>query len=98
MLSKASAIRWLLDHVGADWLHMTRQSNDFIGTNILVTLRFNNSYCQTTVRLRDNYPSHAEMHQNLIKHISQVRDEFFLLNMHALSDEEGVELETRSRK
>jgi copper(I)-binding protein len=98
MVSETSAAQWLADHVGADWLNVTRKSNDVVGTNFLVTLRFNKDYCQSLMKLHCDYSSHAELHQTLIKHISQMRDEFFLLNMHALPNEEGVELETRSRK
>jgi hypothetical protein len=97
MVSGTSAAQWLVDHVGADWLHVTLRSNDVVGTNFLVTLRFDNDYCQSLVKLHFNYSSHAELHQTLVRRISQVRDEFFLLKMHALPVEEGVKLESLSR-
>lgn len=97
MASEISAARWLADHVGADWLHVAPKSNDVVGANFMVTLRFENSYCQSVIKLNCDYPSYAEMHRTLLKRISQIREEFFLLEMHTLPLEEGVKLETELR-
>ena len=97
MASEISAVQWLVDHVGADWLHVTLRSDDVVGTNFLVTLRFDKDYCQSLMKLNFNYSSHAELHQALVKRISQMRDEFFLLRMHTLPTEEGIKLENQPR-
>lgn len=97
MVSKTSAAQWLADHVGADWLHVALPCNGVDSAIALVTLRFNKDYCQSLVKLELSHSSHAELHRALIKSISEVREEFFLFNMHAIPPADGVKLEIQSR-
>lgn len=98
MISEASAAQWLADQVGADWLHVGSRPNDTVGTDFVVTLRFEKYYCQSLVSLRADAACNVKLFDALVKRISQMRDEFFLLNMHAIPLEEGTELEAQSRK
>lgn len=87
MISQHSAIRWLADQIGADWLHLALEQDATIPLvkSFIVTIRFEESYCQTKIS--------AIPIQDLHKHLDKVRDEFFMFEMHSLPREEGMRLE-----
>jgi hypothetical protein len=87
MISQDSAIRWLADQIGADWLHLALEQDATLHLvkSFIVTLRFEESYCQARIT--------AVPVQELSKHLDRVRDEFFMFDMHSLPREEGLRLE-----
>ena len=89
MISQDSAIRWLADQIGADWLHLALEQDATlpIVKSFLVTLRFEQAYCQARI------DANSVPIQDLALHLDKVRDEFFMFDMHALSREEGLRLE-----
>jgi hypothetical protein len=89
MISPDSAIRWLADQIGADWLHLAleQDATSILVKNFLVTIRFQESYCQIKIDAK-NVPI-----QDLAKHLDRIRDEFFMFQMHSIPKEEGLKLE-----
>lgn len=76
--------KWLADHLGADWLHLSvpRQLPDKT-LMITTTIRFGSRYC----RISRKYE--FELMSRRLEDLKNVRDELFLFNMHEISQEEG---------
>lgn len=73
---------WLLDHTGADSLSLMKSGND----TVTVVMRFGEAYCGTEYSVSEFLYQPKSF---LVDHVSRVRDEFFMLGMHVVSEEEG---------
>jgi hypothetical protein len=72
----------MADHVGADSLVLLR-----FGEVVQVVMKFGDQYCKTSF-VQPKYGSTGEV----LSHLFKIRDEFFLLGMHSITQEEGIKL------
>ena len=74
--------RWMADHVGADRLILLRS-----GEVVQVVMQFGDQYCETSF-VQPKYGINSDV----LSHLLKIRDEFFLLGMHSMPQEEGINL------
>lgn len=94
MIDSQSTTRWLADQIDADWLHLQASEDGPVGSSFLVTVRFDKDYCQAQFSFDQLHP--WSINRMFVKHLSQMRDEFFLLKMHHIDRDEGVKIEKGS--
>lgn len=77
--------KWLADHLGADWLHLSAPSQlpDDTKLVVTITIRFGNKYC----RIRKAYE--YRLMADVLEELKRARDEFFLLGRNVLPYDEG---------